>query len=267
MYTAQQLIDEVKLRLARLNVSLELDDQTILTFINDARRQVQADTLGLREWAYTKWVLLPIPTATPNQALQPIPNPILGFTLNWYTVPLPADFIREVIVLLRYTWNNVLYRSEARYAAGLELTNVSIHSWNMPTPVRPVYTIERAPLLTGVIPVLHIAGLESAATNPPGQVVDPNATLELIYVAHVPLIEDVPGGAIGTPPDLDVNMPPDYFELVIWYAVYYSLVRMMARHDVIAVALKHIELIKQLIFVTAEEEKAVDVFIPSREPI
>jgi hypothetical protein len=262
MYRASEYIDELKLRLARLGVSLELDDQTLLTFVNDARRQVQAETLSTHEPYYTKWVHRPIST-TPAEELQPVDNSVLGYQVNWYPVEdVPEDLIRPVVVIVRYQVEGIVYRSEARYAAGLEHYNVSIHSWNPPSLMRPVYMWERATSVS-VYPRILIAGIQ---LPPDGAVVEePQA--ELIYVARVSWLEDIPGGVPGQQPDLDTEIRPDLQELVIWYAMLYCLTRLMASQDILKMVMEHIEFLKAMVKVSTEERKRVELFLPSREPL
>src|SRR5574343_176845 len=168
MLTVKQYVDEIKLRLRRFDVVLSLDDATIQTLLNRARREVQATTLGLMEYRYGRILVMPITivaagTNPPGYNLNPninasgVSEQITTITaLNrasfnpvtiWQTY-LPADFIDATGVIMHYllpnstsptvTWNFAMRRVDKR-----ELFTVQSHSWNPPTIVSPTYAIEK----------------------------------------------------------------------------------------------------------------------------
>src|SRR5574343_491275 len=147
--TLAQAVDEVMLRLSKQNITLQLDWQTVATFVNRARREVLSKTLPFKDWAY---VLHDVPVEHGRRLpdiqtlLFPAANPV-----NLPITPLSYIFIKPIRVVLAANNNattpytNANQFNEARFADAREFFTLSDwrqrQAWNMATYTDPIYTL------------------------------------------------------------------------------------------------------------------------------
>lgn len=118
--TVKQALDEVMIRIAKLNTSANMDYLLGLMYLNRARREVMAVSLPFKDYFYTK----------------------SGFAVSNGT-ELPQNFSGQVRVMLKDP--GATDYTEARRVDAKEwwtLTNtVRPHSWNGANNTNPIYTI------------------------------------------------------------------------------------------------------------------------------
>jgi hypothetical protein len=152
--TLGQAQDEVMLRLGQQRVAINLDSQTVQTFINRARREVLNKTLPYKDWAY---VLNNVPVRH-GEKLPEVDVSTFLSPEGWTepridddgnpteTVPLSWIFIKPIRCLLRPVGSapEVEYE-EARYIDPKEYFVMSDwrsrQSWNSATQIYPTYTM------------------------------------------------------------------------------------------------------------------------------
>lgn len=207
--TGKGYIDEVKLRLDRNSVSMELNDPMILSFINKGRQNVQRMTMDLMP---ERWGKIYIPAspilATDIDASLAIVQGYGGVVNQIHTMNLPTDFLAPYTVFLTYTKDGVLYRSEARRMQRQEMYDANRNAWTVATPENPIYTVDRPTttnrlLISGLI--TNNVSLFNIATN-----VKP----EVWYLAAIDSLDRA---------DTDAVIPYEFEELVILYAMLYCL--------------------------------------------
>jgi len=217
---AQDYIDEVKLRLARFDVSAHLNDPKILTYINESRRNVQRITLTSHGERYGKVRRISL-TANFDDILR-VPQSYLEMPTAVQVVPLPVDFIDAVECIVEWQQIGVTYRKQARRLTSWEMSSLQFHAWNTPTLASPAYMIgnkrEYAPMDSFEGLNLYIFGLETSAAQTVFQYADANTVVgEVWYYAAVDDLENIVGAS--TRGDYDFVMPRDMIELVIYYAM------------------------------------------------
>lgn len=188
-----QYVDEVKTRASRYDIQLELDDLTIEMLVNRARRDVQMATLPLFRERYGRiGVLSDSPTLVSAYA---------AGDAAWYSVPLPTDFIEEVVVYLMTSTR----QWEARKLSKPEMDNVARNSWNSPTANAPAYVVEKNPSsATATIYISKGSGVVGANE------------VEIWYVAALPYLQAYPVSGI---PDVERKMSYQWEELVVLCAL------------------------------------------------
>jgi len=145
-----QYVDQIKLRLNTINVGADLDDLSLLSYINTARKKVQYNTLSIYPERYG--VMTEIELDPPNMLYYnytnegPSFNPILDY-VDVYRVPLPFNFIDAVSVKLAWTISSegedTDYEYEARRITRAEFFSTTYHAHNRATIYSPLYTIVR----------------------------------------------------------------------------------------------------------------------------
>lgn len=278
MLNARQYIDEVKLRLSRHNVTLELDDPTICTFVNRARREVQYSTLGLLPECYGKIVQL---SALVQDSSLSQTNTTHNRPTTVYRVSLPLDFIEPTVVMLRYTLTGVIaslgrtfngetYDYEARRVDKRELFGVQMQSWNQPSIIAPVYVVEKklVDLAAGALanPILYLGGLDIDNATTLVDVAD-RVVVEVWYTAALPDLELVPSLAPGAPPDQELALPMEFEELVVYNAMIDCLQKIGAQSAIPSVKAE-LELLQSLVEDTYSTVKLqAGPLLPSKEAI
>lgn len=165
--TAREYIDEIKLRLNRLGVTMHINDALIMNYVNKARRDVQIATMGVLPERYGSRNLIQINNATidddttNHKYYTTLPIEVRRFIL-------PSNYLDIVSFWLRWEFEGTLNIREARRITKQELHNVKSHCFNMPTIERPVYVIENKQQdynLNSGSGMCFIAGIETANGN------------------------------------------------------------------------------------------------------
>ena len=278
--TGKEYIDEVKLRLARHQVSEDFGDPLILTYVNDARREVQKMTMALYPDSYGKIARIKLTdnTGTPtkdNLSDQTETYIEADKPSNVYVATLPDDFIEAYVAILEWipdtgqTDEGVTFRREMRWANKREIFNTQLNSWNGATIWNPVYSVDRQMnILAGVrtdatLPyIIYIHGLDIDATTTLFTIAATDiggykeVTAEVWYIAALPAIEMA---------DDDTIIPPNFEEYVIYWSMLYCLQNindMMAKDSVEA----ELSLLKKNLQELYEMKKTKkDLLIPSKE--
>jgi len=287
MYNAKEYIDDIKLRCSRLSVNLELDDPTILTIINAARKKTQQATLALFPERYGKIVLLDVADLVLDTRSSGF-NPTHNYQIDVYSIPLPTDFIDAHVVKLRFqldgefpvdsgvTHTNTTYNMEARRYDKRELYKVLMQSHNRPTIYSPIYSIERNPVSvsngtatnTGTGYNLLIAGLDTASGylfSEPEYVAD-TGRIEVWYTALVSELEEFP--TLGAPADQEVTIPAEFEEMVMLNAMVACMQKVRAAEQITGEVLMELQEYEQEVMsaYTVTKQKA-GTLLPSREAV
>ena len=255
MATMKEYVDEVALRLARYSVVLALDDPTLVTFVSRARRRVQASLLGREPEHFGSVLRESGLTARPELTVQ---HPMLGYPITVWQVALPTSFLEPVAVYLEYTDDGRTIRDEARRVDHRELHIVQRHSWNYPSPISPVYCVERAP------GALNPRGLVSGIDTDAGTLA--GVTTEWWYTQALDELELFPNAPLPTS-DLDPRVPWVFEELVV-YETMLDAVQKLHAGEAQQGLQAELELVTQLIgdnYVQALERSGRG--LPSRENI
>lgn len=284
MYTAKEYIDDVKLRCSRLSVNLELDDPTILTFINASRKRVQQSTIGLFPERYGKIIRLDLANAvisTNSYAL----NPTFAYVIDVYSLALPTDFIDAHVAILRYKLNgtfqstaytNVTFNNECRRFDKRELYKVLTQTHNRPTILSPIYSIERnivgvsagVETNSGTGYNLLIAGLTTAAGSLMSESAYVSGEVEVWYTALVSELEEFPSATPGVVADTETTIPAEFEELVIMNSMVMCMQKVRAADTITMEVMSELADYEQEIMsqYTVTKQKAGSL-LPSREAI
>lgn len=237
--TGQDYTDELVLRLSRVDVSIDMNTPTLLTYINRARQRVQKITMPLYPERYGKISRV----ATSG-----------GIDSNGFLITqLPVDFIDAYVVICEWQSDNVTYRAEARYTDAREIANVAIHSWNLPSEWTPSYTISR---LIDTTPYAYRCQM---SLGPNGQAFLDRVSDVIIEVAYTSALEDLELS------DVERTIPVNVEELVIYYAMLLSLQRSQEEVAIQSVQAE-LDLLMKLFRTTYDVEKAKEiVLLPSKE--
>jgi hypothetical protein len=226
--TAKDYIDEVKLRLPRYNVGTKLSDAKILTYINQARREVQRMTIGLYPERYSKVLFLYIEKELYDPTLQ-LSSTYHGRPIKVYRVALPDFFLDSSVAILTYmNSNGNTIRVQARRMTKKEMFSVQMTSWNYPSISSPAYSIEYKMLdmanPSGTGKWLYIAGLETSETE---TIFDKGYTRVGIEVWCTTVLDDLELGIMAInqsiASDSEYVIPVDMEELVINHAIMYCM--------------------------------------------
>lgn len=284
MYTAKEYIDDVKLRCSRLSVNLELDDPTILTFINASRKRVQQSTIALYPERYGKIVRLDVADAVVSTNSYAY-NPTYGYIINIYSFALPNDFIDAHVVKLRYKLNgtfqdtaytNVTFNNEARRYDKRELYKLLTQTHNRPTILAPAYAIERniVTVSAGVESnsgsgySLLLAGLDTASGYLPDEAAYDSGEIEVWYTALVSDLEEFPSATPGVVSDREVTIPAEFEELVMMHSMVACMQKVRAAESVTVEVMNELSDYEKEIFEVFGVTKAKSTsLLPSREAI
>lgn len=240
-YNMYQYIDEVKARMSRYDVQVELDDLKLEMLINRARRDVQLATLPLFRERYGRIATISaVPSILANFAFD---------TVDFYTAALPADFIEEDVVTVNHSSNPW----EARKLIKQEMYGISRSSWVSPTPNSPVYIIERNP--ASVTTNIYVSkGSTVVAAN----------DIVLWYVAALPYLQAYPVSGI---PDNERKMSYQWEELVVLcsMAKAYEMQQFLQLRDLIVADVQTIvSLMEESYKTTIDRSK---LLLPTRESL
>lgn len=283
MRRAKEFVDDLRLRLSRLDVKLEIDDAVLLTILNAARKKTQTLTLALHPERYGRIMNIPLAdfTLIPEDV---VTNFTHGEDINVWWYELPTDFIDAHVVILRFkvdgdieelggTYDNVIFNFEARRFDKKELFGVQEQSWNRPTYVTPVYAIERnivsvtagASANTGNDHYLLISGLDTAT----GTIMDfmESGEIEIWYTAMVPELELYPN-PLGTISDLELAISIEFEELTMLTAMIGCLQKIRASQELIGELRSELgeweAIVSETYTVAKQKENSL---LPSRDPV
>lgn len=213
----QDYIDEVRLRLKRHEVSQEMSDAEILTYVNRARNEVQKMTLGLYPERYSRVWTIGVgaqdiePNYNQTDTYAAIANP--SRYVQVAVLSLPGDFIEAEVIKMRYTFGARLEITEAREVTLKEFHQANMHSYNYPNITSPIYTVERR----GNQYFLYISPSFS------GTDLDIyNMDVEIWYTAAVMDLENQAGLGIE---DTDTQIPIEFQTVVLKLTEVYILGR------------------------------------------
>jgi len=204
--TARDYIDEVMLRLIRMNVMNEMNPGVILTFLNRARRDAQRETMKLFPERYGK-ILIDNLAGVYASEFEIAVN-YTNENIKVIEYELPDDFLDSVVV--KIGWDSNV--SEARHVSKRELYGVGMHAFNMPTIWEPVYAIDRRIDEAGYPYKIYISGISYLFDQ------GFTPTLEMWYQSALHYIEDV--NSLETS-DNELTLPVEIEELVINYTLLY----------------------------------------------
>jgi hypothetical protein len=244
---ARDYIDDVKLRLMRNDVMNDLDDATIMTFVNWARRKVQHTTMSLVPERYGKIVEL-----TPTEVTEE--------GLNRYL--LPEDCINVYVAYFEYNdeEGGDTTISEMRYVTNREIETTLDHDFNGPTLQYPIYTVYYG--ISGVF-TRDVLEMSYGSYNLSGDI-------EKIIVYYIAAVNDLEYLQTAVQPLMDDDetvIPAEYDELVVLYAVLYSL-QVMQEEVAKTSTEAEIELVVKGLKQEYDKEKArVGMFLPSKKGI
>ena len=212
----RQYVDEVKLRLTRIGVTVDLSDSEIITYINRARRSVQMVVLPIFEQRFGAFISIPLTNAA-QDVMSTVPANYTGEPVNIFrtNIPILIDVISAYI-----TWtdpNGIIKRREARRVSKKEMHTINNHSWNLPSIDRPVYaiemkTLEATPGQTGGW-AIYLGGLEDTPTTT--ILTQANPTFELWYTAPLADFQSLN--------EMENILSPDLEELAILQTMLYCL--------------------------------------------
>lgn len=219
MLDIKQIVDEVYLRSQRHNLSLELDPQTVATFANRSRREVQLSMLAMYPERSGRIGILDIAQpATEEIAVLKRSNMARSLDVTVWRHPLPADCIDISVAIMHWQIDGVTYNREMRRLDRRELHTIQGHAWNAATVTSPVYGIDRD--VGTDTHHLYFAGVDTTTTlTPSGSLVIDHAEtslqIEVWYTAALDFLEIAPGDVPTTTPDRDWRTPWIAVELVV----------------------------------------------------
>jgi len=216
--TAQEYIDDIKLRLLRLNVDIDLSDEFILTMINRARTEVQIATYSLFPERYASIYSLSYSASDINN----LKSDILSLTnsqgaykeVNAYIITMPSNLmeIYNVVVSWDSTERGDDWSTNCRLVTKEELFEIQNHAWNVPTADNMIYTIEKV----GNTQLLYMSDLSVAAND----LASGDVNVDVWYISALSDLENITTAGVD---DTDSVVSPEVEELVIYYAMLYCL--------------------------------------------
>ena len=205
------------MRIQRYGIATDTSDMQILTYINNARHEVEKIFLPMYPEHFAKVYRIPL-DVTMFYPRYDHPNTYSGIPVKILETTLPAEVIDITVAILewRKTSDQVLYRSEARQVTKYELSSVSGHTWNIPTLMTPIYALDKYVVREGVndayLTKLYLAGIDTTLTTSLFDVSD-FVRLELWCTIALPYIESIDID------DIDTAMPLEGMELTITLAI------------------------------------------------
>ena len=255
--TATEYIDEVILRLHRHGIATNISYPMVLTYINKARRKVQAFASNLMPERYADIIRIDYDPIHDEQQID-------GTLVRRFPIQ-PDNLVEIEVAILDYIPDNLgqRRRQECRRVNIREFHSVRRHYWNRPSLSRPIYTLLRDnqhPIERQTIrDYIHLDWGPSDMS-----VLTNNPVLEVWYIKAIDDIEDLNEEEEN---DIDANTPPDMRELVILYAMIYCCENMniVLNTATIEAEIRQIsEMIKQN-YVIEEQRNTVE--LPSKEGI
>lgn len=212
---AKEYVDEVLSRLTRLQANIELDSNTVLSYVNRARRLVQQLTVKYEPERYGNIYEASITPLIYYSDV--VDNSYSMQNLNVYYTNLPNDLLDIFVFIIRWEKEGVIYRSEARQMTLYEMQNIVRNTWRVPTPYTPVYAYEKVLEGANFVWRAFMAGLQFDENE---TVFNYNPRIEVWYSRAIPHLELY--NSLGLP-DQELFIPPAFEELVILYAMLYCL--------------------------------------------
>ncbi len=217
----RQYLDEIKLNLLRLNVNKEFDTQTIVTFLNKARRSIQFAIVDVVDSHFTTFINTTLPTNPSPRFNNLITHQ--NNTISVYQIRLPDNFISLKDVWLQYqpTNDNNIHTSRCRIVSLREFVSTIKNTQMQPLPLVPIAYVEHQ-TYTGFYD-LYIA-LDSNFWN----LVSGDVQVFIYYLFLVSDLEymvNTSGTNIVVPGDGDYDneIPPNFRDLVIIQTIFYIL--------------------------------------------
>ena len=271
MLDIKQIVDEVYLRAQRHNLSLELDPQTVATFANRARREVQLSMLALYPERSGRIAVLDIaPPTTQEVTVLKRSNLARNIDVTVWRHPLPEDCIDVSVAVMHFQIDGVTYNREMRRLDRRELHTIQGHAWNAATVTAPVFGIDRE--VDESTHHVYFAGVDTTTTLvTSGSLVtdhaDTNLQIEVWYTSAIDFLELAPGDVPTTTPDLDWRTPWIAVELVIINTLVDCYQKLDAPD-----ALESVRAEQQFLASLIEDVHETQVFkksagLPSREPL
>lgn len=258
--TAREYVDELMLRLTRIEVTVAGSRADLLTYINRARREVQRITKALYPERYGSITTLTLTNTMYQRGT--IDNAYQGKRLDVIEAALPDDFIDPwVVILMWVNSDGVTYRREARQYTKTEMSNINKIAWNVPSIWQPVYHVEFRRNAGAMEKVIYLASLNIGTTMTLFDI-SGGVQLEVWYIAALSDLEeyDIAGNT-----DTDTVIRGDLEELVIYYAMLYYL--QQSREITKAQSVKaEIDAMQALLVQSYEGMKAQEeILLPSKE--
>jgi hypothetical protein len=255
--TAYEYIEEIKLRLTAYSVGQEADDLQLLTFLNNARKRVQYDTLAKYPERYGvvgRFVLDPTADiydlySNENQANADLQD------VDVYRITLPINFIDSIVVKLCFELEESDYEYEARRMTKYEMFSISQHIHNKPTFYSPVYAIARE----GGVYYLYISSLKNGA-----DLITDSPEIEIWYTAVIADLQmiDAAGVFLG---DTDTVIARELEELVILYTIFLYMQQANAQEYISFLALEIQDQLQTLMPLYQLDKVKADVELASQE--
>jgi hypothetical protein len=226
--TSYGYIDALKQTLSSIDINLRLNDDLLLTYVNQARTDTQRLTMRLYPERYGD---LFITTITPNTAIELNIgyNRISNSTV--FSIPLPTDFI-DIYECIFY-WNLERQRYvQGRKVIKQELFTVLSHNWLNAQIESPIYCVENK--------TLYITGFDRQKTS----VADTGTLLYLLETPYINLniyylkaLDDLEKYVAGAP-DIDTTIPETFQNIVVDIATIYALETMETPRESLEIMLK-----------------------------
>jgi len=255
--TAYEYIEEIKLRLTAYTVGQEADDLQLLTFLNNARKRVQYDTMTKYPERYAVITRLPIVAASDiydlysneNQANADLQD------VDVYRVVLPINFIDTFVVKLCYVEEELDYQFEARRMTKYEMFSISQHIHNKPTYYNPVYAISRE---AGVY-YIYFSSLKSGGT-----LITSTPELEIWHTAVIADLEMIDGAGVFLG-DTDTVIAKELEELVILYTIFLYLQQINAQEYINFLSMEIQDQLQSLMPLYQLDKVEADIKLSSQE--
>lgn len=286
MRTIKRFQDEIKLRLNRLSVDINLDDEAIVSQINLARADLFRFTKNIFPERYgmiTRINLTPamLESSLAVQYRQSVGGTYQNISMVPYKIPLPINFVEPwVVIYRRVEEEDTPINVECRLVDRKELRNIITHRWNKPSQDTPVYLCE-----TKFEDEITSAANNMALHNNLGQTFNnPDSMLiygidkltdllsslvEIWYIAKLPTLEAATDYTVSTPPanEQEISIPSEFDELLIVMAT----VNCLRKVNALEIA-QVMEAEKQILMnVFSESHKIMHerktIFLPSNETI
>lgn len=198
-YTAQQYIDDVKLRLSRYDAALSLDDATLEMLVNRSRLDVQMATLQMFPERYAReYTLAGVPVQVPEYNVT-VTDSNGSSTKTVWRLALPNDLVHDVVVFYNDAISGT--RHMCRKLNKRELYPIMKSGSTTPVPFSPIYCVERD-VTTGSNWIFLSIG-----STP----IQPNEFV-IWYLARLPYIQSFNAAQTA---DLEIRIGYDVQELVV----------------------------------------------------
>lgn len=232
MRTINRYIDEIKLKLARLEVVKEYGDEFIVSAFNSARKEIYKVVKGVFPERFSQIIQLNLnvnmldPTLDAYYQILDNAQTLINHRVRCVRVPLPENFVDPYVVILRYTNGDNILNFECRQIDRRELNKTQGHSWIIPMTSNPVYFVQDEFLnelntnyglynqtnaaTTSMPKTLCLFGIETSYIGNLFTDEMEDIMIELWYVNALPDLESSTGNI-----EQEINFPPEFDELLI----------------------------------------------------